>query len=269
MVQLRKQLCSKRRGGEAVDVEVTTIAKYSEECQFAHCYLGHWARAANYAKLLINESKWSRCVYTYLLCILFAADSTCETTKRNETVAALAKKVNGLRQRIAGKSIPVEKYCSKKANRFVAKKSLMFAHYEFMYFWSGFDIVGGNLPIMQAILEDIESIWLMRKSGADANDRALYFFLRAACLRNLRQPIVAENCIREVLKLEEDLDDFAYLPPNAFYELALLRIADGLPEEAEALLAKARNYKGFPLENKLHFRIHSAMENLGTRTPMM
>ncbi|ETN78234.1 hypothetical protein NECAME_02940 [Necator americanus] len=70
-------------------------------------------------------------------------------------------------------------------------------------------------------------------------------------------------------KIEEDLDDFAYLPPNAFYELALLRIADGLPEEAEALLAKARNYKGFPLENKLHFRIHSAMENLGTRTPMM
>ncbi|ETN78233.1 hypothetical protein NECAME_02939 [Necator americanus] len=145
------------------------------ECaEFAHCYLGQWARAANYAKLLINESKWSRCVYTYLLCILFAADSTCETTKRNETVAALAKKVNGLRQRIAGKSIPVEKYCSKKANRFVAKKSLMFAHYEFMYFWSGFDIVGGNLPIMQAMLEDIESIWLMRKSGEFPGFRICY-----------------------------------------------------------------------------------------------
>ncbi|VDM84412.1 unnamed protein product [Strongylus vulgaris] len=68
-----------------------------------------------------------------------------------------------------------------------------------MYFWSGFDIVANNLPVMQA----------------------------------------------------------------------LIRIADGMRDEAEALLAKARSFKGFPLENKLHFRIHSAMENLGSRTPMV
>ncbi|KAL6734509.1 hypothetical protein Aduo_005042 [Ancylostoma duodenale] len=239
------------------------------ELLFSHCYLGQWAKAANYAKRLVNESRWSRCVYTYLLCILFAADDTCEATKRNETVAVLAKKVDGLRQRIAGKSIPVEKYCAKKANRFVAKHSLMFAHYEFMYFWSGFDIVGSHPTIMQGILEDLENIWLTRKSGADADDRALYFFLKAVCLRNLRRPVAAESAIREVMKLEEDLVDFVYLPPNAYYELALLRIADGLRDEAETLLAKARAYKGFPLENKLHFRIHSAMENLGSRTPMV
>ncbi|RCN32158.1 hypothetical protein ANCCAN_22035 [Ancylostoma caninum] len=171
------------------------------ELLFSHCYLGQWAKAANYAKRLVNESRWSRCVYTYLLCILFAADDTCETSKRNETVAALAKKVDGLRQRIAGKSIPVEKYCAKKANRFVAKQSLMFAHYEFMYFWSGFDIVGSHPTIMQGILEDLENIWLTRKSGADADDRALYFFLKAVCLRNLRRPVAAESAIREVMKL--------------------------------------------------------------------
>ncbi|VDN20432.1 unnamed protein product [Cylicostephanus goldi] len=239
------------------------------ELLFAHCYLGQWAKSANYAKLLVNESRWSRCVYTYLLCILFAADTSCESSKRDETVAALAKKVDGLRQRIAGKSIPVEKYCAKKANRYVAKKSLMFAHYEFMYFWGGFEIVANNLHVMQGILEDLDGIWSMRKSGADPDDRALYFFLKAVCLRNLRQPAAAELALQEVLKLEDDLVDFAYLPPNALYELALIRVADGMREEAEVLLAKARSFKGFPLENKLHFRIHSAMENLGARTPMV
>ncbi|PIO63592.1 tetratricopeptide repeat protein [Teladorsagia circumcincta] len=129
------------------------------ELLFAHCYVGEWVKAANYAKRLLSESRWSRCVYTYLLCILFAADTTLEESKRDETVAALAR--------------------------------------------------------------------------------------------------------------ESELTDFTHLPPNAIYELALLRIADGDREEAEVLLAKARSYKGFPLENKLHFRIHGAMENLGTRTPMV
>ncbi|PIO58752.1 hypothetical protein TELCIR_19805 [Teladorsagia circumcincta] len=180
---------------------------------------GEWVKAANYAKRLLSESRWSRCVYTYLLCILFAADTTCEESKRDETVAALARKIDGLRQRIAGKSIPLEKYCVKKANRFVAKRTLMFAHYEFMYFWNGFDIVAANSQIVQGILEDLQNIWHARQSKglrvlpnyqgmipcrklpADADDRALYFFLRAVCLRILYQPTTAENCLREVLKL--------------------------------------------------------------------
>uniref|UniRef100_A0A0N4Y712 Tetratricopeptide repeat protein 39B n=1 Tax=Nippostrongylus brasiliensis TaxID=27835 RepID=A0A0N4Y712_NIPBR len=216
-----------------------------------------------------DESRWSRCVYTYLLCILFAADTSCEEFKRNETVDILAKKIGGLRQRIAGKSIPLEKYCAKKANRFVMKKTLMFAHYEFMYFWNGFDIIAENTVIVQRMLEDLDIIWQARKSKADTDDRANYYFLRAVCLRNLRQPTAAESALQEVLKLESDIVDFTYLPPNAHFEMALLRIADGDREEAEALLAKARNYRGFPLENKLNFRIHSAMENLGTRTPMI
>lgn len=239
------------------------------ELLFAHCYIGQWVEAANYAKRLLNESRWSRCVYTYLLCILFAADTTCEESKRIETVTALARKIDGLRHRIAGKSIPLEKYCAKKANRFVTKQSLMFAHYEFMYFWNGFDIVAENSQIVQGILEDLEKIWQGRRSKVDTDDRAVYYFLRAVCLRILRQPNAAENALDEVLKLEPDLVDSTYLPPNANYELALLRISEGYRDEAEALLAKARSYKGFALENKLHFRIHSAMENLGSRTPMV
>jgi hypothetical protein len=33
-----------------------------------------WARAANYAKRLLDENKWSKCVYSYLLAILINAD---------------------------------------------------------------------------------------------------------------------------------------------------------------------------------------------------
>ncbi|KAJ1365261.1 hypothetical protein KIN20_025511 [Parelaphostrongylus tenuis] len=233
------------------------------ELLFAHIYLGQWDKAANYAKRLVNESNWSKCIYTYLLCILIAADTTYEEVKKMETVTVLARKVDGLRHRIAGKSIPVEKYCARKANRFIAKHTLMFAHYEFIYFWNGIDVLNGNKQIIHNIFTDLNKIWHERSCGADADDRALYFFLKAVCLRNLQQVTAAEQSLQEVLKLESKLMDFTYLPPYAIYELAILRIVEGIRDEAEALLSKARLYKDYALENKLHFLIHSAMQNLG------
>lgn len=44
------------------------------ELLFAHSYKMKWARAANYAKRLLDENKWSKCVYSYLLAILINAD---------------------------------------------------------------------------------------------------------------------------------------------------------------------------------------------------
>ncbi|VDM62278.1 unnamed protein product [Angiostrongylus costaricensis] len=115
-------------------------------CRFAHIYLGQWVKAANYAKRLVNESKWSKCIYTYLLCILIAADTTYDDAKRMGTVTALARKVDGLRHRIAGKPIPVEKYCARKANRFIAKQTLMFAHYWNPVMWSTVRLMNPHSP---------------------------------------------------------------------------------------------------------------------------
>ena len=132
--------------------------------RFAHAYNRDWTKSANYARLLYKESKWSRCVYTYLvkwscshsnflfliyyvrglqMCIFFAADTSVEENKRKETIAALARlekswktsnkwifrKVDTCRMRIAGKSIPIEKFCAKRAKRFLSTGSLLFAHY--------------------------------------------------------------------------------------------------------------------------------------------
>ncbi|CAI4231720.1 unnamed protein product [Auanema sp. JU1783] len=241
------------------------------ELLFAHSYLGEWSIAANYAKLLVNESRWSRCVYTYMLAIFFAADESTDPQKRDETVALLSKKVDGLRYRIAGKSIPIEKYCARKANRYVNTKSFLFAHYEFIYFWNGFDILNSNKPLLVNFYNDIESTWSKQSSTADADDRCLYFFLRGITLRHLQKYFDAEQSFNEILKASQQnlIKDLTYLLPNSIYELALIRISEGNREEAEELLAKARQIKGYSLENKLHFRIHSAMENLGARTPIM
>ncbi|CAO4365651.1 unnamed protein product [Caenorhabditis nigoni] len=239
------------------------------ELLFAHGYQRRWSHAANYARLLMKESKWSRCVYTYLLCIFFAADETVDETKRIETINALAGKVDGLRLRIAGKSIPVEKYCGRKAKRFVATKSLLFAHYEFIYFWNGFDIFGKNPKLVRGVLEDMDRVWQMKKDTVDVDDYCLYYFLKGVSLRHLQLYAQAEECFKAILERESSIKSFTYLPPNATYELAMLRISEQQFIEAQTLLDKARAYKSYSLENKLHFRIHSAMGTMGCRTPMM
>lgn len=168
--------------------------------RFAHGYQRRWSHSANYARLLMKESKWSRCVYTYLLCIFFAADETVEEGRRNETINALAGKVDGLRIRIAGKSIPVEKYCGRKAKRFTTTNSLLFAHYEFIYFWNGFDIFGKNSKMVRGIVEDMDRVWEMKKSTCDIDDYCLYYFLKGVALRHLSLHAQAEECFKIVLE---------------------------------------------------------------------
>ncbi|KAI1727354.1 tetratricopeptide repeat protein 39B [Ditylenchus destructor] len=238
------------------------------ELLFSYSYLQRWDRAANWAKRLLDESRWSKCVYTYMLAIIIDADKNTPARKRKETVKVLLSKIPSIRLRIAGKSIPVEKFCERKAQRYLRCGVLYYPHYEFMYFWNGFSILDGQPQLVRPILDDINATWKSHQSD-DVNDECLYHFLRGVCHRGLKEHFKAEECFLRVLSSEKNLTDHFYLAPNACFELALTRADLGRVEEVEPLLAKARAYRGYSLETKLHFRIHSAMERLaGDRTPM-
>ncbi|KAH7723088.1 Protein C32D5.6 [Aphelenchoides avenae] len=237
------------------------------ELLFAYCYLRRWDRAANHAKRLLDESKWSRCTYTYMLAILINADK--KAPKREDTVRLLLERVPNIRLRIAGKSIPVEKFCERKAQRYVRTGSLRFAHYEFVYFWNGFSILGSSPNFVAEILDDIEQSWKDDPTD-DVNDQCLYFLLKGVCYRVLKEPYKAEDCFARIIENERNLTEHNYLVPNACLEMALVRADLERPLEVEQFLTKARSYRGYSLETKLHFRIHSLMESVaGARTPVV
>ncbi|KAE9555150.1 hypothetical protein FO519_001645 [Halicephalobus sp. NKZ332] len=229
------------------------------ELLFAYSYLRKWDKAANHAKKLLDESKWSRCCYTYMLAMLIDADKG--VPKREETVRYLLEKVPKLRLRIAGKSIPVEKFCEKKVLRYHRQGRLLFTHYEFMYFWNGFTILENNRELIKPILEDIEAIWKEEQSD-DKDDYGLYLLLKGVSHRNLGELLDAEWCFLKILEIERFLTDYSYVTPNACFELAQTRKGMGRNDEVRPLLEKALSYRGYSLETKLHFRIHAAMENL-------
>ncbi|KAI6196619.1 hypothetical protein M3Y94_01131000 [Aphelenchoides besseyi] len=234
------------------------------ELLFAHCYMRKWDRAANYAKRLLDENKWSKCVYTFMLAILINADLN--APHRIETVRLLLERVPLCRLRIAGKSIPVEKFCERKAKRFNEHNCLHFAHYEFLYFWNGFSILESRPEtFVTPILNDLKSYWT-KFSNDDINDICLYEFLRGTCFRILKEYEKADRCFSRVIANERTLTDHFYLVPNAVFEMAMIRADTKRQNDAIALLNKARSYRAYPLENKLHFRIHAAMETLSNQT---
>ena len=67
----------------------------------------------------------------------------------NDHATALMKSVPSMMQRIAGKSLPIEKFAARKVKRYLAQHNrLVLPGYELMYVWNGFSVLGkfGDLP---------------------------------------------------------------------------------------------------------------------------
>lgn len=102
------------------------------EMALCHLSLGRWRESADCWKQMKDTAKWSKAVYAYgrAACLLQAGSLSSEEQKE---VDSLMVEVPTLRQRIAGKSIPLEKYVARKAERYIAEKTLIAPAIELAY----------------------------------------------------------------------------------------------------------------------------------------
>ena len=80
-------------------------------------YRGLWREALKQASVLLEESRWSPCIYSYLKAAFYCMLQTELTPEEVADQAELFVSVPKLKQRIAGKSLPMEKYACRKAER--------------------------------------------------------------------------------------------------------------------------------------------------------
>lgn len=228
-----------------------------------------WKEASLYAGYLLTDSKWSRTIYSYQKAsILLMMEESLSRDERQE-ISQLMKNAPNYKQRIAGKSLPLEKFAIKRTERFFAqKKWLCLPVIELMYIWNFFKVLGKKLQLVQNVHVLVERE--LKKLNKDMeyydDNRALLELLRGACLRHMKANLQAEEAFKTVVKSYKKLKQDTFLTPFAIVELALLELDRGNYEKVHQYLDDAKkNYTGYSLESRLHFKIHAINNDLMER----
>ncbi|XP_053715330.1 tetratricopeptide repeat protein 39B [Synchiropus splendidus] len=240
------------------------------ELMWTHSYQQEWQQAYRYADLLCRESRWSKAIYVFQKAAILSMMSEEEAKKTGEDITELFRQVEGLKQRLAGKSIPTEKFAVRKSRRYKSSSPipLVVPALEMMYVWNGFTILGKRSDFTESLLVTIEST--EEKLRSDTNptefhmdDSCLVQMLKGLCLKHLGRLLQAELCFTQVLSSEGRIKYDHYLVPFTLYELGLLYKQQGDFAKAATFIEKAKtNYKDYSMESRLHFRIHAALSSL-------
>ncbi|XP_013189458.1 tetratricopeptide repeat protein 39B [Amyelois transitella] len=247
--------------------------------QFRHvCYweimwvnglMMEWREAAVYAHKLIEDSSWSRTIYSYTKAAMLLQLGDRLTAAERQQCQELLRNASFYKQRIAGKSLPMEKFMIRRCARYQAQGGqLILPAIELLCLWNMFNILAKNKNGVQNVLKLIEVTrdrleagpqeWM---AGYDADNRALLRYLHGCCLAAMLLPRLALDTLQSVLQLKNDIKEDTFLLPYTMAEMAMCHFHLGDREKATQMLQDARKkYSGYALESRLHFRLHSKMQ---------
>ncbi|XP_075990891.1 tetratricopeptide repeat protein 39B-like isoform X2 [Anticarsia gemmatalis] len=229
----------------------------------------NWREAATYAHKLIEESSWSRTIYSYSRAALLLELGDDITPNEKLQCDNLMRNASYYKQRIAGKSLPMEKFVIKRCARYQAQGGrLLLPAVELLCLWNMFGIVVKNERRAQAILRLIETTFESVETENpswmgpyEADNRALVRYLHGCLLAALNLPRLAIDTFTAVLRFKPDIKEDTFLIPYSIVEMAMCHYRLGEVDRAMQLLLEARKkYSGYSLESRLHFRLHAKLQ---------
>lgn len=150
------------------------------------------------------------------------------------------------KQRIAGKSLPMEKFAIKKAERYYNQnETLILPVIELMFIWNMFKVFKGQFHVAERVFKLIERAQKKLNSAPAANkyhndNVALLFLLKGACLRQMGSPLQALECLEFAISLQKSICEDHYIVPYAIVELALIEWDRGNKHKAILALEDAK-----------------------------
>ncbi|XP_062306162.1 tetratricopeptide repeat protein 39A isoform X1 [Osmerus eperlanus] len=243
------------------------------ELMWCFTYKRHWKMAYFYADLLSKENTWSKATYAYMKGAYLSMLSKEECQPFGESEVALFRQVHGLKQKIAGKSLPTEKFAIRKARRYLSESPIAVPAppLEMMYIWNGYTVIGKHKDLTEGMLKTLDEAQSKLDCGPKTefsiDDQCLVSLLKGLCLKHLGHQDEAEHYFTLVLCNESQIKYDHYLVPNALLEHGLLCLEQGRKEEGVKLLETAKqNYKNYSMESRTHFRIQAALHKAKAST---
>jgi len=208
--------------------------------------LNQWSDAYACMTVLANENNWSKALYSYA-----RAATLYQTGKQDaqEEAKDIMERVPSMTQRIAGKSIPLEKFAARKSRKMGQYGYLCLPALEMAYLTHCFTtappstLARRTLPIIE---QEIERLQQQQQPSVD--DLCLTHFLQGVVLRNLAYPEkhikdgLSQHVSNAAARAEASLQYVAsnaaqceydhYLLYFCHYELGCLYISMGRNEEA-------------------------------------
>ncbi|KAF8604392.1 hypothetical protein BDV93DRAFT_522506 [Ceratobasidium sp. AG-I] len=152
------------------------------EMALCNLALGDWRAGAESFDKLRKSAKWSKSTYIYgrAACLLQCADIT--PAEQNEA-DQMMKDVHNHLQRIAGKSIPLEKFVARKAERYLKEGKLVAPALELAYM-----LQATNRTTLEALNKHKETLEALTKTQLTEDDRQLVNLLLGVTLRHIENP---------------------------------------------------------------------------------
>ncbi|KAL0145001.1 hypothetical protein V8B55DRAFT_1442612 [Mucor lusitanicus] len=247
----------------------------------------NWQEALDCYTTLQEESNWSKCQQIRR-----------GTAKLAKEAGEMMHKVTGAKQKIAGKSIPLEKFVARKARKFIAQNnSLLFPDLEALIAFSAFDFMSTDLLYNNLERTNTEIYRLTHEIKHEEalnyyDDLCLSHYLRATVLRLLLDQVKDADAAKkaEWRKLHSEsiqcvmdnankvqLDHYIYYFTR--YEEARMMIHDQQYEKARETVQSIikTSEKGqfnigagphaknkYSLENTILFRCHNCLTQIET-----
>ncbi|XP_037898591.1 tetratricopeptide repeat protein 39B-like isoform X1 [Glossina fuscipes] len=241
------------------------------ELLWVNCLKVDWREASLYASHLVESSKWSPTIYSYQKATTMLMLPNL-THNENQIIDTLMTTAPTYKQRIAGKSLPMEKFVCKKIERYFCQgKWLCLPAVELMYVWNTFTVLSKQHSLADGIYQIIECKFnelknLKTQRIYDADNIALCLLLRGAFYRQMKKNSLAIKDLKECIALKNAVKDDKYIIAFANLEAGLIYADENQVDLAINTLEKIKKqYTRFSLESRLHFRIHTALMDLRKR----
>ncbi|XP_022101455.1 tetratricopeptide repeat protein 39C-like [Acanthaster planci] len=199
-----------------------------------------------------EDSKWSKCYYSYLTAVCQGALGQVETAQELfREVPVLAKKKSSHQQ--------IEAFLVRKAQKFkktmpTTKQCVVMA-IEVLYLWRA-------LPNCNK--ECLLSMYKACEDNKDQNLKAVTCLLKGELDKQLGNREEAIKCFEDAMVYGAGKNQESYAAPHACVELGSLLVSKPLTaSKGKSLLLRAKDhYKDYDFEQRLHMRIHAAMQRL-------